>query len=440
MPRKANGAPKGAAKEDQPDLRSSTAPSANGAVKTNRMIGGPPPYREDEMTQTDGAGKPSALTLMIAPVEGQWGVAGPAMLVTEGRRPAPRRRGLLTLEELLALPDPEWLVKGVFQERGLAVIGGKPGTHKSRIALDLSLAIIHGADWRGISTKGGSVVYVAAEGGDGLKDRVEAWKTYHGDVSAQHKFWVFNERLNIIRDPRAVDLFLGDLAASGVRPALVVIDTLASCMIGGDENHPRDMGQFVHDCDCIKQETGAAVLVVHHTDKMGKSIRGSSVLEGAADTILMVTNSKDGVRVHCEKQREAPEPGDMWFTVTPVCDSCIVTPADPPTKGNGRSPSPTASPTSSCRTSSKRERSGRPANVAAMTDVEFKAALNASGLSLRGFAKVIGIGAATASDYLNGKTGIPEKIAERARARNRCSDNLLPSVSPLGETEGEGVS
>jgi RecA-family ATPase len=37
--------------------------------------------------------------------------------------------------------------------------------------------------------------------------------------------------------------------------------------IVGDENSAKDMGEFVRGCRKLQTETGAALLVVHHTGK-----------------------------------------------------------------------------------------------------------------------------------------------------------------------------
>jgi hypothetical protein len=56
------------------------------------------------------------------------------------------------------------------------------------------------------------------------------------------------------------------------------------------------MGGFVAECDTIRHETGAAVVVVHHGAKAedAKTPRGSGALMGAADLILQVKKGGEG--------------------------------------------------------------------------------------------------------------------------------------------------
>ncbi len=51
----------------------------------------------------------------------------------------------------------------------------------------------------------------------------------------------------------------------GLPLRLIVIDTLARCFGGNDENDARGMGAFIEGCDVIRLKTAATVLVVHHS-------------------------------------------------------------------------------------------------------------------------------------------------------------------------------
>ena len=59
------------------------------------------------------------------------------------------------------------------------------------------------------------------------------------------------------------------------------------------------------------------------------SCGGSTVLSGAADTILLLKREGDLVTVKCEKQKEAAEFEPFTLRLTPTGESCILTDADP---------------------------------------------------------------------------------------------------------------
>jgi RecA-family ATPase len=70
---------------------------------------------------------------------------------------------------------------------------------------------------------------------------------------------------------------VGELAAiiTAQRYVLVVIDTLARCMVGADENSARDMGEAIDALDRLRRAAGSCVLPVHHMGKPNGTTRTS---------------------------------------------------------------------------------------------------------------------------------------------------------------------
>lgn len=218
---------------------------------------------------------------------------------------------LLTLSDLASLPSPSWLIEGHLPEGRLAVLYGPPGAGKSFVALDWALSIAHGVDWLGISTKQGPVVYIAAEGSAGLWQRVRAWQKAHS-VELSSKDVYFLAEAAQLMETQPVDKIIRTLSQLPQRPALVVFDTLARCMAGGEENSAKDVGRTISNVDRIRSEVGATVLLVHHTTKDGAAERGSSALRAAADTMISLTASDGTVVLCCDKQKDAAE-FDRWY-------------------------------------------------------------------------------------------------------------------------------
>lgn len=214
----------------------------------------------------------------------------------------------LSALDLLTLPDPEWLVEGMVPE-GTSVLFGQPGTFKSFVALDLALSVASGRDWLGRPVKAGNVVYVVAEGIRGMRQRVDAWLTANEGANIERIFFV-GEAVNLL-DPDLVERIWRTLDYVGdVR--LLVIDTMARSMIGGDENSARDVGRFIHELDGLPAATR---LVVHHTGKNGEHERGSGALRGAADMMARIEREGLSPRIDliCDKP---PKDGEAWPTVT----------------------------------------------------------------------------------------------------------------------------
>lgn len=252
-------------------------------------------------------------------------------------RPRAARFHLYTADDLLALPPPEWLLDRHLPETALGVVYGAPGSGKSFLALAWAVAIATGQPWLGHATRRGMVLYVSAEGGSGLGQRVQAIRTAHGLGGTVDLLFV-REAVNLL-EARDVTALLADLDAwtdthgtpatmMPEHPALVVFDTMARCMPGGDENSAQDVGRVIAGADVIRQQTSAAVLIVHHTQKSGELERGSSALRGAADAMFALKNEEGTLTLECTKQKDATAVDARRLRLVAVEPSCVVEPLE----------------------------------------------------------------------------------------------------------------
>jgi len=217
---------------------------------------------------------------------------------TSGRE----RFALLSCEQVEALEPPEQLIDGLLTVGGLGITYGPPGSYKSFLALDMALHIATGREWHGRAVKAGPVVYVAAEGASGLGKRVRAWRQHH-QAGPIPNFHTITEAPQLMQ-PDDVAALLRQIRRLPVPPVMVVLDTLARCVVGGEENSNRDIGQAVDGAAKIQKATGAHVQIIHHSGKDG-ALRGASCLPGAADTQISV-RARDGyATLECEKQKDA---------------------------------------------------------------------------------------------------------------------------------------
>ena len=219
----------------------------------------------------------------------------------------------ITLDEVLATPDPDWLIEGLLIDHELAVIYGQPKTGKTFAAIDLALCVATGRDFHGLPAgPPKEVVYVIAEGNAKLFGRrCRAWLDKRGIDDPPGTFRIVPARV-AISEPETVQRLIGRIG----RPSLVVIDTLTRTL-NGDENAPSDMAKFVSGCDRLREATGAAVLVVHHEGKTpGRGPMGHTRLLAAVDTsIHMETNQRGIITLKVEDQRNGPGDLEMLFRI-----------------------------------------------------------------------------------------------------------------------------
>lgn len=196
----------------------------------------------------------------------------------------------------------EPLVEGLLDQGAMTVLYGESNAGKTFVALDINYHIARAMAWGGMDVTGGRVVYIAAEGGLGIRKRAAALRAALGDAGERFLFLI--HPINLLRADADLEPLLGtlrDLMADGEGLAMITVDTLSRAMAGGEENGSTDMGAIVKNMDRLRAATLAHLLVVHHSGKdRAKGARGHSLLRAATDTEIEVA---DGA-ITVTKQRD----------------------------------------------------------------------------------------------------------------------------------------
>lgn len=204
-----------------------------------------------------------------------------------------------------------WIIKGILPGAGLCVVYGDSGSGKTFFALDVTGAVARGIEWRGKKVRQGRVVYVVAEGAGGFRDRMDAYAQFHGIDLASFDIGVIADSPNLMEKADVKDLLLA-LAAHG-KADIIVIDTLAQSMPGGNENAGEDMGRVLAHCKALHRVTGALVMLIHHSGKdAARGARGWSGLRAAADVQIEVVRSGDDRAAVIDKQKDGGGEGDEY--------------------------------------------------------------------------------------------------------------------------------
>lgn len=218
----------------------------------------------------------------------------------------PPRFRVLTYEEFVRLPESDWLIRDVLRQGELAMLYGRSGSGKTFVALDIALRVAAGLPWWGRRVTQGPAVYVAAESLHGVRRRTQAWarrQTAEVQQALQRNFLVVADAPQLLRGD-------GDALAQQLKtllspPRLIVLDTLARCIVGVEENSAKEVGEILACSDGFRKATGATLLLVHHTGKSGEDERGSSALRAASDTMLFTSQDAGEIVVTCAKQKDA---------------------------------------------------------------------------------------------------------------------------------------
>jgi KaiC/GvpD/RAD55 family RecA-like ATPase len=196
-----------------------------------------------------------------------------------------------------AAPPLSWLVKGLLVDGGISAVYGGPGASKSFLVLDLALHIARGKDWFGRRVRQGAVLYVSGEGASGMILRMKAWGKEKGD-GTRVPLGLISSSVNLFDDETGAGMLIDDVKARaaelGQPIRLVVLDTLSRMIGSGDEDKARDINMVVQRAERIQRETGAHVLIVHHSGKdRDRGMRGSNALLGAADAVIEVSRHEE---------------------------------------------------------------------------------------------------------------------------------------------------
>jgi hypothetical protein len=260
---------------------------------------------------------------------------------------APRHLPLEWLADIEVSLNAADFVEGLLCESGMSVVYGETNCGKTFFMTDLAFHIAAGRRWRGREVEQGGVIYVALEGGFGIRNRLAALRLHYGTGSTRIPLGIVPCSINML-DPNAdtgplIELIKEAAANLGMSVKLVIIDTLSRAMNGGNENGSEDMGKLVKSADRIREQTGAHVAFVHHSGKdQAKGARGHSLLRAATDTEIEIVREVEvdlGIAT-VTKQRELEIDGQFGFKLKQVAlgvnrrgkevTSCVIESAETP--------------------------------------------------------------------------------------------------------------
>jgi len=229
--------------------------------------------------------------------------------------PKPRRLQLTRAADIEIRP-PDWLLRGMLERDSFALVFGDPGCGKSFLAIDWACRIATGTPWRGHAVSSSPVVYIAGEGRQGLGRRIRAWSEHNGVSLADAPLYVASAVA--VPDAGQLTELMQAIGALGEPPALIVLDTLARCFGGGDENSTQDMSKFVSACDTLRRQHHCTILVVHHTGHADKSrARGAIALKAALDAEYRLAKDS-GLLLTATKMKDAETPAPVAMELATV--------------------------------------------------------------------------------------------------------------------------
>lgn len=213
------------------------------------------------------------------------------------------RLGRQSATTLLArtLPTIEHVVSGYIQP-GLSIIAGKPKTGKSWLSLNLGIAVATGGLALGnVQVKQGKVLYLALEDNERrLQQRLRQCLQGQPGIPADLYLDTECPRLDA-GGAEAIREWI-DMTENA---RMVIVDVFTKIR---PERHNSDTAyesdyKALGPLKELADETGTAVVVVHHTRKMAaadpfETVSGTNGFTGAADTVLILDRNSQGTTLY----------------------------------------------------------------------------------------------------------------------------------------------
>lgn len=236
-------------------------------------------------------------------MQGQMGLSARQAPVKAPRSKTIPKLGTKSASSLLAKPLPpiEFVVPG-YLPPGLSVLAGKPKLGKSWLSLDLALAVATGGLALGkIPVEQGSVLYLALEDNERrLQQRLR--QRLQGQEINLDLLYLETECPRL--DDGGADA-IRNWVTSTENARMVIIDVFTKV------RPERNSSDVPYEADYralsplkrLADETGIAVVVIHHTRKMAaedpfETVSGTNGFTGAADTILILDRGSQGVTLY----------------------------------------------------------------------------------------------------------------------------------------------
>jgi len=231
-------------------------------------------------------------------------------------------------------PPLEYAISGIFMLPSLNIVYGAPGSLKSMLMADASMSVAAGLPWLeplptcdvNLAPFGTTMVPVLwcdfDNGKRRTSERTQALAVSRG-LAPDTPFFYVSMPSPWLNGSNAESVAGLIEHAKMVSAGLIVIDNLGTVSGGVDENSS-EMIQVLANFRYVAEETGAAVVLIHHQRKAtglntraGETLRGFSGIEAAIDLALLVEREDRGstVKVRSTKSRgEDTAPFGAIFT------------------------------------------------------------------------------------------------------------------------------
>jgi hypothetical protein len=218
---------------------------------------------------------------------------------------------------------PKWAIKHILPENGVVIMSGQWGMYKTTAALYLVLSLITGLPFAGRYRvkRRGAILYLALEGGGGIKARLQAIADEEDVILGNAPFVRRSDCPSLLDTDtpsklcRIYDEVAGEIQKQfGVPVAAIWFDTMviaAGYTEAGQDNDTAATAKILGALRALANHTGAVVIGIDHFGKILETgTKGSSNKEATADAVLALLGDRElngevkNTRMAVRKQRD----------------------------------------------------------------------------------------------------------------------------------------
>lgn len=226
------------------------------------------------------------------------------------------------------IPKPMPLIKDHLVQGETAWLNAEPAVGKTYVALSMALCVATGHKWLDLyDVHRAPVLYFGEEGKLGNPERVKAWCLANGVVPKPDMFTMLPLNFDLRSEGNQIIALIERWLP--LKPQMIVIDTQANMLGGGNDNEGETMLPYLAEVAKIRQHFGAAMLICSHPGHENKRRpRGHSSQVPVAETVMLLEGklgSAEGATLEIVKQKSSePIPTYQLQTVRVGSNMAIV--------------------------------------------------------------------------------------------------------------------
>ncbi|WEJ60213.1 AAA family ATPase [Devosia sp. FJ2-5-3] len=202
----------------------------------------------------------------------------------------------------------DWLIKGLVERNGVFILAAEKQAGKSFVVMDMGMKIARGLQYGDRITRKGIVIHIACEDGKGVQMRAEGYRQANKISPDTDIPYIIMDREFTLMIDEVIDKLVAQVKAwedyYGMPVELIIIDTLSVATEGLNEIDGAEVGKVLARVNRLKDETGAAICLVHHMNASGGRVRGHTSIEANVSQVFEIRP----LMTMPQNRKESPQP------------------------------------------------------------------------------------------------------------------------------------